>query len=145
MAWAFVVPGVAVAVVADRADAALEFDPADRVVASAGFDRPLRRLISRPQRVGGEEREDVGQKQLLMLLLVIDADLDEPGDLRVRVGALCKQSFERLVDVTAVCHDALGRRPCQQTAVGARLAGAERLVIRIEAIIERRIELAITT
>ena len=82
-----------------RADAAREFDPADRVVAGAGFDG-LAGLISRPQRVGGEEGEDVGQKQLLMLLLVIDADLDQAGDLRVRVGALCKQSFERLVDVT---------------------------------------------
>ena len=41
--------------------------------------------IGGAQRVGGEQTEDVGQQQLLVLLLVIDAEFDQHGE---RVGPL---------------------------------------------------------
>ena len=39
--------------------------------------------IGGPQRLGGEQAEDVGQQQLLVLLLVIDAELDQDRE-RIR-------------------------------------------------------------
>ena len=48
--------------------------------------------------------EDVGQHQLLMLLLVIDAELDQLGDGVVSFidEALREQPRQRLVDVGAI-------------------------------------------
>ena len=127
---------------ADGAYAALELDPAGRAGAHAGFDG-LALMIGGSQRIGGEKGEDVGQEQLLVLLLVVDADLDQPADLGAVAGALGKQLIERLVHVRAVSDDALCGRSREQPAVGARLPGAERFVIGIETIIEGRIEFAV--
>ena len=41
-----------------------------------------RRTIGWAQRICGEKRENVGEHQFLMLLLMIDADLDDARQLR---------------------------------------------------------------
>ena len=78
-----VVPGEALAVVADLANAAGIVDPAWLGRLGRSRARPAG-AIGRPQRIGREQRQDVGQQQLLVLLLVVDADLDQPGDFRLR-------------------------------------------------------------
>src|SRR5207244_2030051 len=89
MARRLVVPGIPSPVVADLVDAAGEIDPARfiRLLRSGGRRARTPRTIGWPQRIGGEERENVGEQELLVLLLVVDADLDEPRDLR-RVGTI---------------------------------------------------------
>ena len=52
--------------------------------------------ISRLQRIFGECREDVGEEQLLVLLLVIDAELDQLQRFRMQRR---KRPFERFVDM----------------------------------------------
>ena len=76
-----VVPGEAGAVVPDLADAAGELDPASLHRARPRPAPGRRGAIGRAQRIGGEQRQDVGEQQLLMLLLVVDADLDQARDL----------------------------------------------------------------
>ena len=49
-----------------------------------------RLAIGGPQRVGGEQAEDVGQQQLLVLLLVIDAELDQHGE---RLGSFIDEAL----------------------------------------------------
>ncbi len=80
-----------------------------------------------------------------MLLLVVDAELDEH---RQRIGALideaaCEQLRERLVDVAAILAHLLCRRTRQQPAPAARLPLAFALVVGVEAVLEVRRELAV--
>ena len=58
--------------------------------------------ISWPQRVGGEQRENVGEKQFLMLLFMVDASLDEPQDLGIRGQGLVKELSQRSVHMSAI-------------------------------------------
>ena len=76
----FIVVGEAVAIVADCEDAAVESDPVERRGLADGDAGP-RLAIGWLERLGGEQREDVGEQKLLMLLLVIDAELDQRGCL----------------------------------------------------------------
>ena len=96
--------------------------------------------IGRPQRTGGEQRQDIGEQQLLMLLLVVDADLDQSRDLGARTDAPRQQLGQRLVHVRAVGQHLLARRPREHAALRARLPRALALVVGIEAIVEGRVE-----
>ena len=116
-------------------------------VRRAGDRLGLRRgiAIGGAQRVGGEQAEDVGQQQLLVLLLVIDAELDQHGE---RIGplideALREQPRQRLVDVGAIGAHLRRRRPRQQPAPAARLPLAFALVVGVEAVFEVGRELAV--
>ena len=102
MPRALVVVREAGAVVADGANAAFETD----VLGAA--DR-LNRLslggiaIGRPQRLGSEQAENVGKQQLLMLLLVIDAELDQPPRVRPLIDEAAREELrQRLIDVGAI-------------------------------------------
>ena len=133
------------AVVADGANAAFETD------VLGGGDR-LNRLelgngiaIGRPQRLGSEQAENVGKQQLLMLLLVIDAELDQD---RQRIGPLIDEAAreelrQRLIDVGAIRAHLLRRRARQQPAPPARLSLAFALVVGVEAVLEVGRELAV--
>ena len=78
--------------------------------------------------------------QLLMLLLVIDADLDEARDLGRRADAAGQQPRQRLVDMRAIGQHLLGRGARQHATLGARLPGPLALVIGVEAVVERGVE-----
>src|ERR1700730_12785229 len=85
------------------------------------IDARARRLVGRPQRICGEERENVGQHQLLMLLFVIDSDLDTVRQLRSLGHITRKKPFEPGVHVGAVGEDAIARWPREESALAARL------------------------
>ena len=77
----FVVKGKRSSLVSDLHDATGMGGPAIWLVARRnGFGR--RGTIRRPERIAGEHVFDVGEQQLLMLLLVVDSQLDDPGDFR---------------------------------------------------------------
>ncbi len=137
---AFVVVGEAVAVMADVVDAAVERDEIERQ-RLAHDDARARLAISRLERLRGEQAQNIGEQQLLMLLLVIDAELDQLCRLLRKVAV--EQPAERLVDVSAICAHLFGRGTREQPALGARLARADALVIGVEAIFEALFEHAV--
>ena len=80
--------------------------------------------VSRLQRLAGEQAQDVGEQKLLMLLLVIDAELDQlrrPG-----LKAALAEPLERRIDMHAIGAHLIGGRPRQQPALAARLPRARR-------------------
>ena len=96
--------------------------------------------ISRFERILGEGREDVGQEQLLVLLLVVDAELDQ----RQRFGRQRRQrALERLVDMSAIGADLVERRAAEHAAPGPRVTRAFAFVIAVEqegvALVERAV------
>ena len=76
-----VIPAVAFSRVTDTVDAARTADPADGV-GIGNVQRGRRRLVCRPQRTSGKQRQNIGQQKFLMLLLVVDADLDQARKIR---------------------------------------------------------------
>ena len=82
---------------------------------------------------------DVGQEQLLVLLLVLQAEADESLDLGV-AGARCQQRLHSLVDVGAVAQHVGQRRPRDQAALGTRMLRADALVVAVEEHAKGRIE-----
>ena len=138
----FVVPGEAVAVVAGLADAAGIVDPARFTRLGRSRAGPAG-AVGGPQRIGREQREDVRQQQLLMLLLVVDADLDQPRDLRLRLDAQGEELDQPLVHVRAIGHDPLARRSGQHAALGARLSRPLALIVGVEAVVEGVVEGAV--
>ena len=124
MPWALVVEGEAVTRMADFVQAALMLDP---------LEAPKRRRVrprawapvGRPQRVLRERVLDVGEDQLLVLLLVVDAQLEQAPGLRIHAirGERLEYGF---VDVRAVRADLGDIRAREEAAprpvvvVGAR-------------------------
>ena len=99
-----------------------------------------RRPVGRVQRVDGEHVLDVHEQQLLVLLLVVQAELDEARWARVerRRRRACGHGG---VDVPAVVADLLdGAGPAQQAALGAGVPGARLLVVRVEQVVVARVE-----
>ena len=99
VARAFIVIGEALAVMADFENAAVEGDPVERR-RMAGADAGSSLAVSGLKRLGGEQAQDVGEQKLLVLLLVIDAELDQLGRLRGERGI--EQARQRLIDEGAI-------------------------------------------
>ena len=79
----------------------------------------------------------VGQQQLLVLLLVGQAETEETDEFGVRIA---QERADRLVDVGAVGAD-LGRgRPGHQAPGGTRMPLAEALIVRVEQVVEVVVE-----
>ena len=76
VARAFIVIGEAFAVMADVEDAAVEGDEVERRRVATATPGPAR-AISGLQRLAREQAQNIGEQKLLMLLLVIDAELDQ--------------------------------------------------------------------
>jgi hypothetical protein len=141
MRWALVVEAVALAA------------EADRVQAFGHLDEAARRLRRRRAPVGvisGRDRilckgvEDVGENELLMLLLVMQADLQDAGHLgELGVLTACQQLLHRGIDVSPEFGDARKLGPREETTARARVARAGGDVIRVEQERERVIEHAI--
>ena len=85
--------------------------------------------IGRFGRVLGERRENVGEEQLLVLLLVVDAEFDQ----RERIGGQVRQcTLERFVDVSAPFPHFVERRTAEHPALRPSMPLALRLVIAVE-------------
>jgi hypothetical protein len=83
---------------------------------------------------------DVHQDQLLMLLLVMQAEFDYlPAPSRTRLDQL----RHGLGDVATVGHDLIDPGPGDQAALRSRMPGANAFVVRVEEIIVGRIEDAV--
>ncbi len=143
MVRAFIVEGKALAVMTDRKNAAVKRHPQ-----GLGWRGPIWRrrflAIGRPQRIARESREAIGQHQLLMLLLVMDAEFDEaqcPG--RLAVCAAIEKRIQRRIDMPAVANYLVMARPGEQAALRPGVARAGGFVVGIEAIAETVIEYAI--
>ena len=103
----------------------LRHDPGQRLRFALLHPR-ARRPVGGPQRICGEERENVGEDQLLMLLLMIDADLNDLRQLRSGFNAAREKRFEPGVHMGAVGEDAIAGRPREEPAHSPRLAGPMR-------------------
>ena len=76
-----------------------------------------RAIISRRSRIFCKGVQDVGEQKLLMLLLVVQSDLEDP----IYVGKLGaarrrEQMLNRLIDMPAIRRDLLAAGPGQQPA-----------------------------
>ena len=91
-----------------------------------------------------ERVQDVGEQQLLMLLLVMKTDLenaDHLGPLRFLHDR--EQPLDRFVDMSPEGGDVFAIRPREQPASRARLAWAGRDIVGVEEISEAFVEHAI--
>ena len=117
---------------ADRADALGQFG----VTASArsrAADCQFG-IVGRSGRVLREGVQDVGEQQLLMLLLVIEPELDSGAQ---DFGKRCRARFDdqpldRRIDMRAIGGDLAGVRPRDQPALRPRMARAGGDVIGVE-------------
>ena len=93
------------------------------------------------ERVPREDVLDVHEQQLLMLLLVMEAQGDQVAGSPGWSGSR-EQRPHGVVDMGAIARDLLDARTRQEAALGPRMAGADRLVVRVEdvgvRIVERR-------
>jgi hypothetical protein len=116
---------------------------ADRVYPGRHVDiaaRPLRRarrpplcVIDGVRRVLRKGVQNIGQQQFLMLLLVMQADLD---DLEYAPGICGRRLRDKTLDGaihvrTIGCH-IIAIRPCDQSALRTRMARTCRDIIRVE-------------
>src|SRR5262249_30480070 len=134
---AFVVIGEAIAIMPDLEDPAVKGHEGWRRSLARGHAGP-RLAIGRLERFCGEWRKNVGEEQLLVLLLVIDAELDELS--RLGPKRLLEQPAKRLVDESTIGTHLIGGGTRKQAAFGTWLPRAYALVIGVEAIFEALVE-----
>lgn len=135
MAWPLVVEREAAAVVADVRDPTGHVRPALRegVGRGVGVGRPLD--VDRLEDIAREEVLDVHEEQLLVLLLVVAAELDEV-EQRLVEGPVLEPGDELLLDVLAVGRDLGDARAGHVSARGAGVTLAHGLVVAVEEIAE---------
>ena len=140
MARALVVEREAGAVVADLDDAAaIDVDPA---AAARGRARAADAgCVDGVERVAEKHVLDVHEQQLLVLLLVVQAELDERATA-VQVGR--RPSIRQSCIASSTCArysaDLGDRGPGQQAALRAGMPRADLLVVRVEQVVVRRVE-----
>ncbi len=134
MTRTLVVEGKAVAGMADLDQAALEVDPAHRRIA---LDRwGTRWRIGRLQRIERQHVLGIHQDQLLMLLLVIEAELEQ----RMPIAAVPLDQVDRgLGDMATIGQDLLDAGTRDHAALRARMARPDGLVVGVEEIFVGRI------
>ena len=131
VARGFVVEAEALAFMTDRMNARGNINETARAL------RRARRLpfgvIDRVGRVLREGMQDVGEQQFLVLLLVMQADLqNREYALRVRRRHLLDQPLDRRIDMGAIAGDVLAVRPGDQAALGAGVARPSGDIIGVE-------------
>ena len=104
--------------------------------------RHQRRLdVDRVDRVVEEHVLDVHEQQLLVLLLVVQAEHGQRGEVGPRVGvAAIDQLLHRGIDVGAVARDLLDGRAREQAPLRSRMTRTDGLVVRVEEVPEVGIE-----
>src|SRR6185503_6840430 len=127
VARAFGIEGEGVIWRSDLDDPLAAAMPGKRLNGEAGGRRQL--TIGRFERVFGEGREDIGQEKLLMLLLVIDAELDE---LQCRRRKARKSALQRFVNVSAIGANLVERGTAKHSPLRARVPWPFCLVIAVE-------------
>src|SRR5258706_4037629 len=113
----------------DFAQAFLERDPL-RLARAYRRQRPLL-LIRRLQRIAREQMLHIREDELLVLLLMVQTQLDQPTGLRGKVPG-GKQAEQGLVHVTAIREYFFEIRARQQPPFRTRVAIADTVVVGIE-------------
>ncbi len=93
------------------------------------------------QRVLREQVQNIREQQFLVLLFVVAAEFDQFGDGRRKI--VLHQRSHRAIDMLAIRVNRIQSGTRDHAASGARLTGADALVIGVEQEIELRIEHAI--
>ena len=96
MARALIVERETLASIAYEMSSAGMIDPVDEIGVML-LDYAWFCSIGRFQRLRGEQRENVGKHQFLMLLLMIDAKFDKAQDISVWRRGSSKQLFQRSI------------------------------------------------
>jgi hypothetical protein len=136
MARALVVESERVALVADPADPLVPAVPGGRLGLRG---RSLGELpIDGRERISGEEVLDVGQDQLLVLLLVVQPELDQTAKL-LRDPPLAQRSHAA-IHVVPVLEDLAQSGSRDLAPIGARVLLAYGVVVRVEEHAELRAE-----
>ncbi len=137
MARHLVVEPEAAAIMADVVKPAGEGDPA-RLARPDRSQGPLL-LVRRPERVARQQVLEVGEDELLVLLLVLQAQLEQLG--RVRLAR--EQILDGKVDMASIRENGVEARARKKAALRTRMALADRLVVGVEEHPEGGIENAI--
>lgn len=132
-----IVKGEIATAVAYAVDAGLHRPPCEVCMGRPGVRLGQRvRCISRPKRVAGKQMLDVGEQQLLMLLLVLQTQCDELGHrlLRRRLSLFHgrHQRQHLLIHHGAISHDLCQGWPGQQAPLGSRMPCPHLLVVGVE-------------
>ena len=120
-------------------------DLANSTIAAAAVVKRIRRranvvrrgercAYSRPQRVTRKHMLDIGKKQFLVLLLVIQSERGQLHD-DVIVGALLEQRLHGCIHVPTVIENVCERRARQQAAMRTRVHAADRVVVGVEKVV----------
>ncbi len=127
----FVVEAEPLPFVADRVNAGRHIDKTARALRCAR--RLPMRVIDRIGRILREGVQDVGEQQFLVLLLVMQADLQDREHAHgIGHRHLGDQPFDRGIDVSAIAGDVGGIRPRDQPALRAGVARTGGNVIGVE-------------
>ena len=118
----------------DADQAAVKSDPGWLRRDRSQRQRQRRSEIGRQQRVLRQQVLDIGQHQFLVLLLVLQTQFEQIGQLRARsrTGIGLQQTDHARIDILPVGAHLKHAGPGQQAALGARMARADAVVIRIE-------------
>ncbi len=135
-----VVEGEALAIVADLRQAAFQAPPRG-VLRRNGVRHHGRgcALVGRPQRVAPEQVLDVGEDQLLVLLLMLQAQFHQCRHVTRYLG-LRQELLHARIHVGAVGPHGGQVGPRDQPALRARVLPPHAVVVRVEQHAERRIE-----
>jgi hypothetical protein len=142
MPWRLVVEGETVAVEPNIDDATGLPQPAHRRSRRGRTQRGARRRpVGRQQRVARQRMQDVGDQQLLVLLLVVQAERDDrlDGGPQRGVGTV-EQCEHGRIHMHPVGMHLVNRRARHQAALRARVTWAEGFVVRVEEVMEALIE-----
>ena len=119
---------------------AVVLDPAGLRRCHAGRGAPACD-VHRMQGVSRQDVLDVHQQELLMLLLVMQAERDELDE--PRLCGIPEHRLHRGVHRGAVARDVVDARSGEEPAFGAWMPGADRLVVRVEDVLVRIVECGI--
>src|ERR1700687_4038550 len=87
------------------------------------------------QRIGCEHMLDVSQKELLVLLLMVEAELHREANFaQLRIAALLKKSGHPAIDVMPIIEYLLHGGSGKKAALGLRMSFARSMVVRVEEI-----------
>jgi hypothetical protein len=132
LAWPFVVEGKTRLAGADLGQPALMGDPTRNPRRGTGRRREVG-AIGRRARMQGEQRQDIHEQQLLMLLLMVQAQLQQRGRLgEDRGSGIGEEASQGVIDPRAPVQHRLHGGPGDQAAIGPRLPLAHRLIIAVE-------------